>query len=140
MEEAMSKNTTTRPTVGIALGAPESATSQRLGTYQTLTEAFGCVQRALKNRGIKAVAITSYLHISLQVPPDWRPLIGDDCFEKFVHWFGPLYQFHDRFEVRMEEVPSVSDHAKSSVHPRMAVIICMKTGQKLEDITGIKEQ
>lgn len=135
----MSNEGGSRNTVGTALAPPESTSSHRLGTYQTLTEAFACVRRARRNRGIKAVGITSYLHISLKVAPDMRPLIGDEDFERFVHWFGPLYQFHHRFEVRMEEIPQVSDH-KSSVHPRMALIICLNQGEKLEDITDIKEQ
>lgn len=127
-----------RNTAGTALASPESTNSQRLGTYSTLTEAFACVRHALRTRAIRAVGITSFLHIRLKIAPDSRPLIADDSFDKFEYWFGPLYQFHHRFEVRMEEIPQVSDY-KSSVHPRMAVIICLNKGERLEDITDIKE-
>lgn len=139
-EEAMSRQSTARNTVGKALAPPESTTSQKLGgPYETLKEAFACVRRAIRNSRIQAVGITSLNHIRMKMQPDWRPLLHRDSFEKFMHWFTEPYDQNDRFEVRLEDVPEVSDHG-NSVHPRMAVIICMKQGERLEDFTDIKEQ
>ena len=129
-----------RNTAGAGLLSPETNTnSQPLGTYQKLRPAVECVRKAIDHRGVRAVGFTTFRHIRSRATGDVRYLTPSYGLDAFVGQFAELYQFHDRFEVRMEELPPAPTAVdQSSV--RVAMIVCLEKGQRLEDITDIKEQ
>ena len=128
-------------TYGAGLMSPEApSNSVHLGgPFSTLTEAAACVSRSIRNGDIRAVRLTTLLAMAAKVGDDTRMLTPTYGFEKFMGYYGPGYQFYDHFVSRVEDMlppPTSTDQRLV----RTAVIICLNPGEKVEDITDIKEQ